>query len=102
MECCVFISAALNRICSKPEFAGLIIHGQHIFHGHIGHDAVVRAANVATVFSQHPDALTDFPADIVCGSEGQGCLGGNFSEKRRAPLIHEFRKEKSYQPFPNT
>jgi site-specific recombinase XerD len=64
-----------------PEFAGLIIHGQHIFHRHIGHDAVVRAANVAAVFAQHPDALTDFPADIVGGSKRQGCLGGNPAEK---------------------
>ena len=71
----------LNRIRSKFKFTGLVIHSQHIFHRYIRHDAVVRAANVAAVFAQHPDALTDFPADIVGGSKGQGGLGGDSSEK---------------------
>ena len=63
------------------KFAGLIHHGQHIFQRYIRHDAVVRAANVTAVFAQHTDALSDFAADIVGGSEGQGCLGGDPSEK---------------------
>ena len=67
---------------SKVEFTALIHHGQHIFKRHIGHDAVVRAANVAAVFAQNPDSLTDFPADIVLGSEGQDRLGGDPSAKR--------------------
>jgi hypothetical protein len=45
--------------------AGFIVHCQDIFQRHIGHNAVVRADNVAAVFAEHPDALTDFPADII-------------------------------------
>ena len=34
----------------KPKFAGLVIHGQHVFQRYIGHDTVIRAADVAAVF----------------------------------------------------
>ena len=64
------LETQVNKLHSLPfKLAGLIIHGQHIFHGYIGHNTVVWSANVATVLAQHPDALTDFPADIVGGPE---------------------------------
>ena len=76
------LETEVNKLHSLPfKLASLIIHGQHIFHRYIGHDAVVRAANVAAVLTQHPNALTDFPADIVGGAEGQSRLGGDSSEK---------------------
>jgi hypothetical protein len=34
---------------SSSKFSSFIIHGQHIFHGYIGHNAVVGSANIAAV-----------------------------------------------------
>jgi hypothetical protein len=64
------LETQVNKLHALPfKLAGLIIQCQHIFHRYIGNDAVVRTANVAAVFAQHPDALTHFPADILGGPE---------------------------------
>ena len=71
---------------SKFNIVSLIVHGKHTFQLHIGLDAVVRAANVATVFVEHADAFTNFPLKVIVGKKGQGGLGGNFQGKSGCPV----------------